>query len=238
MSSFERFKAYLRANHPRAVAVSRDLRLFPGRFKSIRAVFTDIYHSNGFEGDESVSGAGSSLRATVPIRQELPSLVRELGVRSILDASCGDFHWMKEVDFGGEVRYMGADIVAELIDRNQLAYGNPSRTFVVLDITRDPLPKVDLVLCRDCLIHFSDKHTKAAIRNFKLSGSRYLLTTTFPGRPSNRNMITGIGWRPLNLQAPPFNFPEPSRMLNERCLLPNGEDAHKFLGLWILSEIS
>ena len=42
------------------------------------------------------------------------------------------------------------------------------------------------------------------------SGIPYLLTTTFPGAAANEEIVTG-DWRVLNLEAPPFGLPPPSR---------------------------
>ena len=39
-------------------------------------------------------------------------------VRSILDAPCGDFYWMKEVALC-DIDYIGADIVEEIIARDR-----------------------------------------------------------------------------------------------------------------------
>ena len=69
----------------------------------------------------------------------LPALVKELGVRSLLDAPCGDFNWMRHVDLDG-VEYTGGDVVPELVARNRELYGAAGRRFVTLDLTRDPLP--------------------------------------------------------------------------------------------------
>jgi hypothetical protein len=46
------------------------------------------------------------------------------------------------------------------------------------DLTRDPLPKVDLVLCRDCLVHLSFDDIYESLDNLRRSGSMLLLTTT------------------------------------------------------------
>lgn len=61
------------------------------------ATFTSIYRNNGWGSLESRSGAGSTLASTANIRRELPGLVERLNIRTLLDAPCGDFNWMKEV---------------------------------------------------------------------------------------------------------------------------------------------
>ena len=48
-------------------------------------------------GCKSLCGPGSSLLSTRKIRQQLPLLIQDLEVRSVLDAGCDDFNWMKRV---------------------------------------------------------------------------------------------------------------------------------------------
>src|SRR5205807_10282857 len=105
------------------------------------------------------------------------------------------------------------------------------------DIVRDDLPQSDVILCRDCLVHFSLDDVSAALRNFKRSRSHYLLTTTFIEFPENLDIETG-GGRQLNLQRSPFNFPPPKEMIDEKCLHTGGIYADKRLALWDLEDIT
>ena len=132
--------------------------------------------------------------------------------------------------------YIGADIVPDLIARNRERYGTDQVQFRSLDLTRDKLPRVDVILCRDCLIHFSFRHVDAAIRNFKRSGSTYLLTNSYPAWRENKNIRTG-DFRPLNLTLPPFDFPSPLRQINEKHPEEDARFFGKILGLWKLSDL-
>jgi hypothetical protein len=205
-----------------------------GEGHSTRDIFRDIYHSNLWGNKDSRSGAGSDLTQTAEIRRLLPLLIDDLGAKTMLDIPCGDWHWMKEAQL--LVSYTGADIVPELVERNQQLYGNETRRFVALDLIKDDLPKVDLVLSRDVLVHLSFNDIFSALCNLKKSGSEYLLTTTFTDRPTNPDIPTGQ-WRPLNLQKPPFNFPPPLRLINEKCTEGDGSWGDKNLGLWKLADI-
>jgi methyltransferase family protein len=176
------------------------------------------------------SGVGSDLKSTETIVRELPSLLRSLGVRSLLDVPCGDFLWMRHVDLAG-IEYTGADLIPSLVASLQSQF--PSRHFRVLDLTVDPLPDADLILCRDCLVHLSSRLIRRAVNNIRRSKTMYLLTTIFPSRSSNRGIVTG-DWRPLNLCAPPFDFPAPLRVLREGHPAPY-ED--KSLGLWRVQDL-
>ncbi len=198
-------------------------------------MFAGIYHRNEWDSKKSVSGPGSTLAQTEVVRARLPGLLEELGAKSLLDAPCGDFNWMKELSLPLE-RYIGADIVAEIIERNQKLFGNEGRSFVQLDLTSDAIPEVDIVLCRDCQVHLSYQMVFAALGDLQKSGSKYLLTTTYPQEKENMNIVTG-GWRPINLEVAPFSLPRPIKVIDEQCFDPDGKNVGKCLGLWKLDEI-
>ena len=193
------------------------------------SVFSQIHRNNLWGEQESVSGNGSSLAATANLRQELPPLLAGLNITSLLDAPCGDFNWMKEVSHGG-LTYIGADVVPEIITRNHELYGSDNRQFIVLDVTKDVLPRVDLILCRDLLIHFSFRYIASTIENFIKTGSEYLLVTTDTAVQDNEDILTGQ-WRPLNLQLHPFNFPKPIKLIIE------SPERGRSMGLWRLKDL-
>ena len=203
--------------------------------KHMQSTFEPFYSENRWGDSESRSGPGSNLTRTAKLRNELPILLQELGVRSILDAPCGDFNWMKDTALALE-RYVGVDIIPELIARNQSLYGNDRTEFMLLDLTRDRLPRVDLILCRDCFIHFSNRHITSAIRNFERSRSTYLLTNTYREWHQNENIRTG-DFRFVNLLLPPFNFPPPLRHIDEKFPDEQAQFFGKTLGLWRLADL-
>jgi len=198
-------------------------------------VFSKIAEQYARQNEESIAGPGCSLKSTIEIRRALPLLFSSLGINSMLDARCGDFNWLRFVDLRLE-KYYGADVVPSLVERNRELYENERRKFIVADITKDFLPETDLILCRDFLVHLSFADIFAALRNFCNSGAKYLLTTTFPDKQSNSDIKTG-DWRTLNFGLPPFNFPAPVKLLNERCAEGGGQFADKSLGLWLISDI-
>jgi hypothetical protein len=193
-----------------------------------KEVFTQIHDKNIWGYEESVSGAGSTLEYTESLRQSLPGLLRELKIESMLDLPCGDFNWMRKVELP-VLRYIGADIVEPLIAKNQAKYGggiHPAREFRVLDLSKDDLPRVDLIFCRDCLMHLNEGLALACLRNIARSEIPYLLTTTYDGT-KNRVIQTG-DWFPINLCAPPYNLPPPLRKLDD--WMPPFDKRH--VGLW------
>jgi hypothetical protein len=202
----------------------------------VRKRFTDVYRGNAFGGTVSRSGGGSDLQQTAALRVELPGLLRALGVRTLLDAPCGDLYWISMVELGID-KYIGVDIVEELVESNRLRFPGPSREFRCLDLINDPLPRADLILCRDCLVHLNFAQALRVLQNFRRSGATYLLTTTFLRRSRNADLVGNDLWRTLNLELAPFRFPAPLRVLDEKCTEGDGNYADKSLGLWRLVDI-
>ncbi|MGH2760940.1 MAG: class I SAM-dependent methyltransferase [Actinomycetota bacterium] len=187
---------------------------------------------NLWRGSESRSGPGSSLDETAAVRAELPRIVDAYGIRSVLDIPCGDFFWMKEVPL--EIAYIGGDVVKRIVDDNNRRYGSDRRRFIRLDLRVYPLPRVDLVLCRDILDHLSFSDIHGSIDNVIRSGATYLIATTYPERDANEDIRSG-DWRPVNLQREPFRLPDPIELINERSRKPGYSD--KSLGLWRVAHL-
>jgi SAM-dependent methyltransferase len=202
----------------------------------MQRIFQDIHRHRLWGDGESASGPGSSLERTSVFRDEFAALLSKLGSKSLLDAGCGDFNWQRAIDVELDT-YVGVDLVPELIDVNLRTYSSNRIRFLCADISRDPLPRCDVILCRDCLVHFSFADIAATLGNFKNSGSIYLLTTTFIDARENLDIRTGE-WRPLNLERPPFLFPPPLAMVDERCLHSGGIYADKRFGLWSLADVN
>jgi SAM-dependent methyltransferase len=181
-----------------------------------------------WKGVESRSGVGSEISATSCIRYLLAELLPKYAIKSILDAGCGDFYWARRMDWSA-IRYTGVDIVSDIITDNQQKFSSPTVTFLCADITQDDLPTADAILCRDCLFHFSSGDVIDAIKNFKRTGARYLITSTFQGLMANRAISTG-DFHPINLQLAPYSFSAPLEFIPDAPLA-------KSLGFWKLSDI-
>lgn len=192
----------------------------------MKDIFTRIYTDNLWNSPESKSGTGSELKQTERLIEGINNLIHQFNIRSILDVPCGDFNWMDRVELNG-IEYHGGDIVWQIVQDNKIKYGD---YFKVIDLVNDPLPAADLLICRDCLVHFSYTDIQLAMDNIRRSGCRYLLTTTFPVH-TNRDIATGE-WRPINLQADPFNFPDPILIINEGCSEFGGLFSDKSMALW------
>lgn len=214
----------------------RFIRDFQLSRKSMQQRFLHIFQTNKWGDPDSRSGTGSNFKQTEALRAELPAILNTLGTQSLLDIPCGDFYWMKEVPLEG-IHYIGADIVPEIIEANQSQNTNNSnREFMVCDLVAGQLPKADTVFCRDCLVHLSYDNIEKALANIKASGATWLITTSFKGRNKNRDIMTGK-WRALDMQASPFNWPQPEAWIFEKNTEKNGRFADKHMGVWKIANL-
>lgn len=223
-------------------SVKKRLRLLLNHlFKNSRwynqRVFTTIYQKDLFnarsQNDNSVSksGSGSDLVQTKEVIEQLPILFKKYHIQRVLDIPCGDFFWMQKVDLTG-IQYTGGDIVADVIKANQSQYASDTISFREIDIINDDLPRVDLIFCRDLLVHLKNQQIIAALKNCKRSGSKYLLTTSFKNTTHNQdNGVIGF-WRTINLELEPFNWKNPIDEIFENCTEGNGKYNDKYLLLY------
>ena len=172
------------------------------------AVFTEIYAKRLWKGGKSDSGPGSELAYTENLRFYLPVLFERFGIRTIVDAACGDFNWMRFVPLIREMSYVGIDIVPRIIAQNQRRYADDRRKFAVGNIVTDPLPTADMLICRDCPFHLSNRDIILLLQNFVASNSAYLLTSTHVNNGSFVNTDINTGhFRLLDLFSEPFCLP-------------------------------
>jgi len=151
--------------------------------------FQTIYREHVWAGQsQSRSGPGSDLEATGPFRAFLDRFLRNHELQSVVDVGCGDWTSTRLVDWHG-ADYLGLDVVPELINVNRMQYGRPGVRFDLIDLSTDPLPTADLVLCKDVLQHLPND----AVHEFlgKLPGCRWAILVNDVLRTSRG------GWRTL-----------------------------------------
>lgn len=211
----------------------RVLRFFErqlAKFRSLEGRFDRIYEKGKWSGggDETKSGAGSTLAATQRIRRSIPELLQSVGARGLLDVGCGDYNWMKDVNL--PCRYHGVDIVSSVIKANQEQYSGPEVSFTCLNAVSGPLPSgFDVILCREVLFHLSFHDATSMLRNIAASDATYLLATTSPELAANHDIDSGE-FRNLNLRKPPFDFPAPEKTITDSTV-----SGGRALGFWKIS---
>jgi hypothetical protein len=193
----------------------------------LRRRFHSIYMRNQWRSRASRSGSGSTRASTASVRPALRELFAELGVRNLVDAGCGEFGWLLDVTRDLNL-YLGYDLVPDLINRNlAMCAEQPVHAFAIADVTRQLLPRADMILCRHCLTHLPDRDVRATLDLFRRSGSRWLLATTYA--PGDDRDIDAGHWRAIDLAHPRFGLGAAGRLIVD---LPGKGGA--MLGLWDL----
>ena len=125
------------------------------------------------------AGGGSGTQQPTRSGVTLPMLLERYGITSLLDAPCGDFHWMIAlVRLAQRGVYVGVGHRSRSrLERNETPLRHRSGPFSLRRHRRRSLPSADAVLCRDCFIHLPTRLIRAALANFRASGIRYLLLT-------------------------------------------------------------
>lgn len=179
-----------------------------------RAVFARIYDKALWGQDGGGSGLGSTLANTTGVRRILTHLIERYHISSMLDAPCGSFHWMPEVLSAvrrqqQHFQYIGVDVVDSVVRENSQRWNGTNGThFQQCDLASDspqPLPPVDLIFCRDALQHLSFRHISNVLQTFKHADPLYLLVSSYPATPQNKDIATGRCFR-VNLMIPPFSL--------------------------------
>ena len=202
--------------------------------------FAKVFKKNLFGGNESRSGRGSDSDQTEVLRSELPKLLKDLGITSLLDLPCGDLNWISKTGLG-DIYYKGVDVVPDLIAKLSKEYSGTGKSFEVADITKQvPSGSFQGILCRDLFVHLTTSEIDSALKNLQMTGATYLLTTHFSDSRPYKNLPRvpfRVGWRPINLMEAPFHFPPPLALLNEKCSEAKGRFSDKSIGVWKLQEL-
>ena len=177
--------------------------------KSLKNRFSIIHKNNYWDNSETVSGPGSTIKNTIKLRKKLKEIIKTYKIKSIFDAPCGDCNWIKDIIVDAPIRYIGADIVPEVIKQNKKKFNNNKIYFKQIDLTKEKLPKADLFICRDFVFHLSFKDTYKFLKNLKKSNSKYLLISNhFKNKNYNgyNKDINSGDFRKINIFQSPYNF--------------------------------
>jgi hypothetical protein len=175
------------------------------------SVFSKVFHDRLWGDGPSVSGSGSYPALTEAARTTLSHLINTFNIKSLLDVGCGDVSWVSLVPEVKNINYTGIDIVQELVLQNSRKFHQERNMhFQTLDIVQHiPEFAYDLVIVKDVFIHLPPVDVLKALSNLSLSGSKYVLTTSFIFTGFNQNVkaLEFEGdYKMINLFEPPFNI--------------------------------
>lgn len=178
-------------------------------------IFSRIYAGQEWGADSGpfFSGRGSHepdlvapyLAAMTEFLEALP------GKPDVVDLGCGDFH------IGRSLRpccgrYVGCDVVPDLIAWNAAQFADLDVEFTTLDMANDELPAGDVAILRQVLQHLSNADIAKIVP--KLRSYKYVVVTEHhpersfvpnldlpTGRHNRSSVLSGI-----DLTAPPFDL--------------------------------
>lgn len=166
-------------------------------------------------------------RPSEALRSQITALLTRLGVHKLLEVGCGDFAWAQEIAPHVEL-YTGVDRDFDTILGDRIEHGGLRRRFLVRDVTRDPLPRADLVLCRNVLTRLGDDDVSRGLARIVRSGARYLLATAADGDADQP-----VGLHPTALRSPNA-MPAPVEVLPSTA---DAGDRGDRLALWDLDDL-
>ena len=147
---------------------------------------------------------------------------------TVCDLGCGDFNvGSKLVHYTS--KFIGIDIVPDLIQYNKTKFIAENLDFICLDIVKDSLPKADCAIVRQVLQHLSNQEIIAVVN--KLYNFKYVIITEhipdFDFIP-NINIISGQGIRlkkdsGVDVLASPFYLEPEKETLLFSLTLPNNK---------------
>lgn len=154
---------------------------------------------------------------------------RELGrTPTVVDLGCGDFSVGRQLlAHAPDIRYVGCDIVPELVEAHRAGVHDPRASFRQLDIVTGELPDGDICLVRQVLQHLSNADIGRVLHKMARYHAVYIsegcpVTAEGPPNP-DKPSGPGVRWdwrsgrgRGIELDLPPFGL-----RVQEVCRLPS-----------------
>ena len=205
--------------------VSKFSTFFFSKEKIRKNAFRHIYLSNHWQNyfkldlQKSRSGPGSNLNYTSDMSRKLEKFFAEKNIKTILDIGCGDFIWMNLLlnKYYNYDKYLGLDIVDELIKNNNLKYSNNKISFKTFDLVKDEIPNgFDIILIRDVFIHLKNEQIVNFLNLLKNLDVKFFGVTSTPSLKEN-NELKAVGrYRDINIEIEPFNLKDFLHKIDEK----------------------
>lgn len=172
----------------------------------------------GWPGNDTVCGWGSTMEHTKNVRHILPKLIKDYNIRSINDAGCGDLFWIKTI-IDSSFDYHGYDLYSR---STWVELREEGWKLGIADITKDTLRSSDLTIVRDVFIHLPNDLVLDALDKLSLT-SKYLLATNFIRNESEDILVdnfaringTSLKHSKINLSDAPFSLGTPELIIPE-----------------------
>jgi hypothetical protein len=172
--------------------------------ESIGAPFRQIYASDLWT---LGSGPGSLPVVNRPFIAFLETFIRENRIANIVDFGCGDWQYMSHVDLGG-ANYLGLDVVNQILVENTQRYGRPNVRFAPTPADLSNLPKGDLIIFKDVLVHLPNDYVAKVLGEARRKYRFLIAVNNVSSEPDAYNSdIKFGGFRPVDIALSPFSIP-------------------------------
>ncbi len=190
--------------------------------KTFQKIYETKYWDNPNNGGESLSGEGSIIKNTFLIREAITGILSEFNIKTMLDAGCGDWNWMKEIS-SFLPDYTGLDVAPFVIEGNK-KYAKKNIRFIneasLSFLKRIKNKEFDLILIRHILEHLPTYYNIDLLNEVKRCSKYALITSTLQETPTtNKTEIFG-GYAPINLLKTPYIevLGKPLRQIDDYCI--------------------
>lgn len=182
---------------------------------SVAEAFDEIYRREYWKQGASLSGVGSEGEWVQRYCQLVEKLAKQLGLRTAVDAGCGDFNVGRELAPSFRA-YTALDVSGFIIRRNKATFANLGNVeFRESNLIEEIPPRVDIVMIRQVLQHLTNEQITRILRNVEASRSRYLLVAEeqpshdgfIPNRDlGSHSVLTRLdAGSAVDITAPPFS---------------------------------
>jgi SAM-dependent methyltransferase len=198
-----------------------------------RSTLFRLYHRTNYWGDPTTRSGDSSRPERAKVATKLLQSILNANPRiRLLDLGCGDFSWGSKLCLPSTCRYIGVDIVPEVIEANSHLYSSPPRLqFMTADATVDELPEADVVLIRDLFIHLEDDEIRAVLRAVDRCQPSLLIASSYRGSSGPRSLEK---WNsaPMDLENKGYGLGSADFFIPEAPDFDRPEDGVKGLAGW------
>ena len=180
--------------------------------------FDEIYRKKMWQQGESLSGSGSEGKWSDDYVRTVREYITRHKCKIIVDFGCGDFKvGSRLADLSS--KYLAFDISKEIILRNRTEYEHLTNVmFSNQDITKDSIPKCDLLLVRQVFQHLTNEQISQALSNIENSTVGHVLITEHTYKPGpafaanidmkSHSVRTRVSNKSgVDIGAPPFSRP-------------------------------
>ncbi len=197
---------------------------------SDKQVFTNIYEKDLWGGG---SGPGSKIYNAGPFLEYLQNFIDTQKISTIVDIGCGDWELMRTIRIPNHIKYLGLDIVDQIIAENEKKYAKDNVKFSAVDSVKDlSAYKGDLLVIKDVLMHWEKSQVFYAMKNI-IPNFKYAIIVNsilMPEAAYTKDLNAKFGeTKIIDLQKAPFSMTNLKFIMDYKGTFPYYEEKRIYL---------